>query len=461
MASAHEQQALLGQDQHQHGEHGLHRNSGAIKLYKSRWLMLLVIFILQISNAMVWVTFAPIASIARDFYNTTTLVVNLQSLLFMFVFFPVAVVSSWCLEHKGLRFSVNAAAWLNAIGALVRALSSYAPHHYQLVIVIVGQTLAAVAQPVILGCPTFLVAIWFGEKERAEANTIATASNPLGMAIGSVLAPQLVSSGTDLRLMYYVFCGPAFLGLLMSLLFLKDKPPTPPSVSAGDTPESWLVGLKHLWTNKQFILLVFSFGMGIGLTSANTTLLGQIVGSVGYSADDSGYFSAFFVGFGLFGAGLAGVFVDKTKWFLTTYRICIVGASASFVFFTFMVKRDNWAMLAFANSVMGFFCFAALPVALELCVECTFPIHEGTSGEMVWASGQIFGIIAIFGMDALKGEVQENTDDYRAMDNSLWFMVGLGAVSLVAGLLFNTEYKRLKEDHGRGEAARSVNTTAP
>ena len=40
----------------------------------------------------------------------------------------------------------------------------------------IGQTLAALAQPFLLGSPTKLAALWFGADERATANMIASLS---------------------------------------------------------------------------------------------------------------------------------------------------------------------------------------------------------------------------------------------------------------------------------------------
>ena len=39
------------------------------------------------------------------------------------------------------------------------------------------------AQVAILTCPTLFVALWFGDAERAVANTVASISNPVGVAV--------------------------------------------------------------------------------------------------------------------------------------------------------------------------------------------------------------------------------------------------------------------------------------
>lgn len=64
------------------------------------------------------------------------------------------------------------------MGAAVRILSgtAFVPTNSRFVVVMIGQTSAALAQPFLLGSPTKLAAVWFGADERATANMIASLS---------------------------------------------------------------------------------------------------------------------------------------------------------------------------------------------------------------------------------------------------------------------------------------------
>lgn len=67
-------------------------------------------------------------------------------------------------------------AWLNGIGALLRNISAFDgisdPVRYP--ILLLGQTLAACAQPFVMFAPTKLAALWFPNNQRATANMIAS-----------------------------------------------------------------------------------------------------------------------------------------------------------------------------------------------------------------------------------------------------------------------------------------------
>lgn len=70
----------------------------------------------------------------------------------------------------------------------------------------------------------------------------------------------------------------------------------------------------------------------------------------------------------------------------------------------------------------GFFSFAVLPTALELGVEITYPVSEATSSGFLWLSGQLFGILFIVGMNAMKGYTLEALVSGGTRAFSLFFL---------------------------------------
>jgi FLVCR family MFS transporter 7 len=375
---------------------------------------------------------------------------------FMVIYLVAGPVSTYCLDTKGFRYTLLIAAWLNALGAWVRYAGEFAAHSStNLGFQFLGTVLASLAQPAILGCPTLLAANWFGDNERATANTIGSIANPLGIAIGSVLSPILADDAKQMKLLMLVFAIPATIGAVLTQLTLHDKPPSPPSASAAEINDTFFNGLKKVIKNKPYLILLVAFGCGVGVFNAMTTLMGQIVAPNGYDDDAAGMFAAALVGVGLVGAGAAGAILDKTKAFLPMIRIAFVCATVTFILFALVNKPDNGTLIGVASGGMGLFCFAVLPVALELGVETTFPVNEGTSSGFLWISGQLFGTIFILLMEyPLLGDkvLQPNTTttnttkSFPDMQNSCWFVVGVGAFASVILMFMKTEYRRLKYD---------------
>ena len=91
-----------------------------------------------------------------------------------------------------------------------------------------------------------------------------------------------------------IFAGALFL----PLLFMPEKPPTPPMrIQEGDRPP-FLEGLKMLAKNYNFWILFFIQGLNVGISIAFCALFTQIVGPHGYTDTDAGTLNAlaFFAG---------------------------------------------------------------------------------------------------------------------------------------------------------------------
>lgn len=65
------------------------------------------------------------------------------------------------------------------LGALLRYLGTlpWVGYKFQFPTVMLGQTLGALAQPLIIFAPTKLAALWFPDCQRATANMIACMGN--------------------------------------------------------------------------------------------------------------------------------------------------------------------------------------------------------------------------------------------------------------------------------------------
>jgi len=85
---------------HHHGEHHLY------VVYKRRWLQVLLYSLINMANAMTWITFSPIAGIIGCYYGVSAFWVDSLSLVFMVAYIPCFFLASWSLDTVGLRFGV-------------------------------------------------------------------------------------------------------------------------------------------------------------------------------------------------------------------------------------------------------------------------------------------------------------------------------------------------------------------
>nr|XP_005319120.1 solute carrier family 49 member A3 isoform X1 [Ictidomys tridecemlineatus] len=428
------------------------------RAYARRWVFLLVVSLLSCSNATLWLSFAPVADIIAQHFLLSMAQVGWLSLIYLVVSIPFGILAIWVLDSVGLRGATILGAWLNFAGSMLRALpcvAAWVPNTFAFFMG--GQSLCALAQNLVIFSPAKLAALWFPEHQRATANMIATMSNPLGILVANVLSPALVKKGEDIPLMLGVYTIPAGLACLLATVCLWESvPPTPPSVgAASSTSENFLQGLKLLLQNKAYVILAVCFGGGIGIFSSFSALLEQILCANGYSNGFSGLCGALFIVFGILGALVLGLYVDRTKRFTEATKIGLCLASMACVAFALVSRLQGQALAVAATcSLFGFFGFSVAPVAMELAVECAFPVGEGAAAGLVFVLGQAQGVLIMVLLTVLtvRPEVPSSSTCQHGEDPLDWTVSLLLMASLctlftcVLVLFFHTPYRRLQAE---------------
>ncbi|XP_043370180.1 solute carrier family 49 member A3 isoform X2 [Dermochelys coriacea] len=386
--------------------------------YRRRWFLLVVVCLLNCSNAMLWLTFAPVADKTAAYFHISMDTINWLSLVYLLISIPFGLVATWILDTVGLKCAVMLSVWLNMVGSVIRTfsvISFLSLGSLTYMYLFIGQCLCALAQPLVIFSPTKLAALWFPDHQRATANMISSMSNPLGILIANLLSPALVSEEKDIPLMLGLYAIPAVTACILAMAGVHDKvPPTPPSASATySTSQPFLTGLKMLLRNKPYIILMVCFGAGIGMFTCFSTLLEQI--------------------------------------------LCVKGYSNMSQF------RNQAIPLALISSLFGFFGFSIYPIAMELAVECSYPVGEGTSTGLIFVSSQIQGVILMLLVQALTVQISAapfstcDIEEGGALDWTVSTLVMAGACSVVACfyvIFFHSDYKRL---HAEASNDTSVN----
>ncbi|KIO18820.1 hypothetical protein M407DRAFT_31500, partial [Tulasnella calospora MUT 4182] len=197
----------------------------------------------------------------------------------------ILVVAGW-LRYAGTAHSLNP----NGAYALL----------------LVSQLLTGVAQPFYQALAPRYSEAWFGLRGRVTATMFMSLMNPVGNAIGQLLAPV----GT-VRLSILVLA--VITTAIAPVAFaLGERPPTPPTLSGSKASPSVPETLRRMSRRElcDFAILVWGFGVLVGVINSVTTLVAQIYAPYGYDSNQSGFLGAALLIAGIVGAIITAPFFD-------------------------------------------------------------------------------------------------------------------------------------------------------
>ncbi|XP_012590346.1 PREDICTED: major facilitator superfamily domain-containing protein 7, partial [Condylura cristata] len=381
-----------------------------------------------------WLSFAPVADAVALHFQLSAEQVNWLALVFLVVSIPAGLVAIWVLDTVGLRWATILGAWLNVAGSVLRALPcllARTPRAFALLLG--GQGLCALAQTLVVFSPAKLAALWFPEHQRASANVAASMANPLGILVANLLSPALVKKEGDVPLMVRG-CRPALRGDRVGGLLGGRE------LRVAGSP-----GAKGRSLN--------TGGPGsAALLIANGP---RDRAPRGLPQEFSGLCGALFIAFGVLGALALGLYVDRTKHFTGAVKVGLCLTSLVCVAFALVSQlRGQTAALAAVCSLLGAFGFSVFPVAMELAVECSFPVGEGAAAGLIFVLGQAEGVLLMLLLTSLAVRREEPAfstcrggQDPLDWSTSMLLMAGLCTLfTCLLVLFFHTPYRRLQAE---------------
>lgn len=394
--------------------------TSGFKVYSYRWIVLVVYMFIIIMNQLMWINFAAITSLSKEYYRVDDISIGILSMSFMIVYIFVSIPASWIIDRFGIKTGIGIGAVLTGVFGIARALAG---KDYTLLLIM--QIGIAIGQPFLLNAITKTAALWFPVKERATASGLGTLAMYVGVLVSMLLTPYMVNvQGMAGMLMIYGIVS--LVAAIIFLVFAKEKPPTPPCTAELEERSLVLDGMKETIRNRHFIWLFIVFFIGLGVFNSVTTWIEDIVKPRGFTAADAGLTGGLMIIGGILGALIMPYLSDrfrKRKYFVL---IALAGAVAGLGGITF---ATGYFLLMASSFVLGFFLLSAGPIGFQYGAELTYPVSEGTSNGLLLLAGQISGIGFIFGMEYLKNPVN------ASMQLPLVIMIALMILSFFMALL--------------------------
>jgi len=393
------------------------------KVYPYRWIVLCSYMFINLTIQIQWLTFAPIRSAAMVYYGVSGQWIDFLSMSYMFVFLILSIPASYIIDTYGIRIGLGIGAVLAGISAIVKGM--YADYF---VLVVIGQMGLAAAQPFVLNAVTALSGRWFPFKERAMAAGFAALSQYLGIIIVMILTPLMIqlsyagsaiSEVTGISRMLFLYGLITLFSAVLSLIIIRDKPPLPPEVEIIKR-HSFIKGMVHLFKQRNMIILIILFFLGLGMFNAITTMIDSICLEKGFNVEQSGMVGGIMLIGGVIGALLLPIMSDKMRKRKIFLVICMVGMIPGVAG---LHLSTSYELALLSSFILGFFVMSAGPIGFQYAAEVSFPTPESTSQGMILLAGQISGLIFVAGMGSQMG-----------LTVFMYTFIGLAVLALIGSL---------------------------
>lgn len=147
------------------------------RLYKRRWMIVLLFSSYSLSNSYQWIQYGIINNIFIKFYGVDAFTIDWMSMIYMLTYIPFIFPVTWLLDKKGLRVIALVATALNCLGTWIKVASV---REDLFAVTFLGQFCCSLAQVFILGMPSRIASVWFGSEEVSTACSIGVFGNQVG-----------------------------------------------------------------------------------------------------------------------------------------------------------------------------------------------------------------------------------------------------------------------------------------
>jgi predicted MFS family arabinose efflux permease len=340
------------------------------------WSVMLAYAGVCASTQVLWLTFAAITSETARRYGVSEGAVGWLAEIFPLLYVALALPAGILLD-RWFRPSLAASGVLVAAGGLLRLGGE--TYGWALA----GQTLVAVAQPVVLSAISKLAGQYLPNEERAAGIAVGSAAGFVGMLLALLLGPTVGAHGHLERLLVLEAAIGVATGAALVLAMLV------PGHTSGEHVAIEGNAARVLWrlpTMRVLSALVF---VGFGIFVALATWLQTLLKPSGVSEGTAGGLLV-----GMVVAGIIGcVVIPGMVLRRDAERSFLLGAVTLACLGCVALGAVSWLVgRGLALVVIGAALLPALPIVLTE-VERIAGAAAGTAGAIVWLAGNLGGLV--------------------------------------------------------------------
>jgi sugar phosphate permease len=378
------------------------------RVYPYRWVMLAAFMAITVVIEIQWLAHAAVARPAEVFYDgqfdpSSFFNIDFLAMVYMLVFLIMSFPASYVIDTYGIRVGISIGAVLIGISGLAKGL--FADDFTAVVIAQVG---LAVAQPFVINAVTAVSVRWFPLRERGMAAGLSALAQYLGILIAMLVTPALVGSdpskpgyGSGFDSMLSIYGWLTFGVAVLTLLLLRERPPTPPGEDSLER-HSFAKGVAHILKLRDMQITLLLFFVGLGIFNAVSSMTDAIAENAGVQDSDGLIGGLMLIG-GILGASILPILSDKLRKRKVFLVICVAGMVPGVFGLTFAGSLSSnpdtvYAISLAASFILGFFIMSAGPLGFQYAAEVSYPAPESTSQGMLLWVGQVTGMVFVAGM---------------------------------------------------------------
>lgn len=304
------------------------------------------------------------------------------------------------IEYYGMQTSIIFGATLTLVGAWTRIFIDRSIWY-----LILGQCLAGSGRPFLINAQYKVCSNWFNPKERIVVNSLLSFSSTISVIFGIVL-PGFYFGHYDLNhdkpdfktgreLTYELLLLEGVISVILlipNMILIKERPPTLPSTNTTIKRMTVWESIRHIFSQKDIILLFFCNVVFTGQFKAVSLLISFILVPFGFKPQQVSIMGAVTAGSGLLSTLAIGPILRKyycyKKMMFLLYVCGGVLLGTSYLFYI----KDN-IYLAMAQMISwGLFIIPGIPLIMEFSIELSFPALESIVVGVLFATGQLAGV---------------------------------------------------------------------
>ncbi len=339
----------------------------------NRWLPVAAYGAVSAANQMLWLTYAPITTEAAHHYGVSIGAIGWLSQIFPMLYVVLALPMGRIID-RWLPQGLAAGAALTAVGAIVRLIGT------SFTIVLVGQVLIAIAQPLILNAVTRLPASYLRPESRATGIAVASAGTFAGMVCALLLGALIGGRNIGTLLVVQAVLGvAAAIWLALALRIRREHAPA----------DAERVALRRVLGDPLIRILTGMVLAGFGVFVAMTTWLQPLLAPAGITETQAGLLLLTMVIAGVIGAAVLPTGIARAHKERTFLCIAVIAAALCCLL---LAVLPTLATAFVALVIVGAALLTALPVLLEIA-ERRAGSAGGSATGLLWMAGNFGGLV--------------------------------------------------------------------